>query len=180
MEDTATLETPLGRIRFVAHAKPHMNSACELRLRVVEPSVSLPPGMSVNRTRAVVLRVRAQAGLESLSFCCQVCADIAGEPESGEHLDAQSFETQADRVLVGTEDCEALSSRMPALCLEKEVCKPVRYLKDGFRIQLENIPAGLSVGLHFLVAENSNPEPVDCSAWYAVHTTHAIRKEHAS
>ncbi len=144
---------------------------------MVEPSICLPPGMSVNRTRAVLLRVRANAGLDSLSFRCQLSADVVGGQEPGQYLDAQSWEAQADLILVGTENSEALSSRMSAICLEGEACQPVEYLKDGFRIHLVDVPADLSVELHYVVAENSNPEPVDCSAWYAVHTTTAIRNE---
>jgi hypothetical protein len=37
---------------------------------------------------------------------------------------------------------------------------------------LKRIPAGVRIGLHYIVAENSNPEPLECSAWYAVDILH--------
>jgi hypothetical protein len=173
MDHSKTLNTPLGQVQFSARAEPTAGGVYEIEFSVVEPEPILPPGMSVRRVRAVVLRAFSRMGFERLDYRCQFVTDLEGGPESGEGLEAQSWEGEHDIVLIGTEDGEALSYRMPWLESQGDLLAVVQYQKDGFSVPLKRIPAGRTIGLHYVVAENSNPEPVECSAWYAVDIPHA-------
>jgi hypothetical protein len=48
----------------------------------------------------------------------------------------------------------------------------VEYQKDGLNVQLKKIPANEIIELHYIIAENSSPEPVESSVWYAVDIPH--------
>lgn len=138
----------------------------------MEPEPKLPPGMSVRRLRAVLLRACSRTGFERLDYSCRLMTGITGDPESGECLEAQSWETDHDLVMIGTEDGEALLSRMPWLSTSGDPLAFVQYREDGLNVPLRRIPAGVAIGLHYVVAENGSPEPVECSAWYAVDIAH--------
>lgn len=172
MGQSRTLDTPLGQIHFSARAEPCSGGGCEIELRVLEPEPHLPPGMSVSRVRVVLLLASSPTGFERLEYRCRFVTEIEGGPESGEDLDAQSFEGEHDLVVVGTEDGEALQVRMPWLECQGDPLAFVQYRKDGFIVSLTQIPAGVTIGLHYVVAENSNPEPVESSAWFAVDMRH--------
>jgi hypothetical protein len=45
-------------------------------------------------------------------------------------------------------------------------------LPKGFEIVVPKAPAAKEISLHFIVAENSFPEPVEGSAWFAVDIEH--------
>jgi hypothetical protein len=172
MDHLKTLDTSLGQIHFSAQAEPTSGGVYEVEFRVVELEPSLPPGMSVRRVRAILLLACSHTGFERLDYGCRFVTGIEGGPESGEHLDAQSWEGEHDVVVVGTEDGEALSGRMPWLHIQGDPLALVQYRDDGLNVPLKRIPAGVTIGLHYVVAENDNPEPLECSAWYAVDVPH--------
>ena len=172
MNPSKTLDTALGQIHFSVCAKPVLGSDYRTELRAVEPELDLPPGLSVRRVRAVLLLACSQSGFDQLDYRCRFVTDIEAVPESGEHLDAQSWEGEHDVVVVGTEDGEALLRRMPWLEAWEDPLALVEYRRDGLNVPLKHIPSGETVGLHYVVAENANPEPVECSAWYAVDIQH--------
>ncbi len=172
MEQSKILNTPLGQIKFSVLIESSFGSDYEIKLKVLGPDPNLPVGMSVRRVRAVLLSAFSRTGFNQLDFSFRFETDIRGGPESGEHLDAQSWEGMHDIIVVGTEDGEALSSRMPWLEFMEDPLALVQYRKDGLNIPLKQIPAGETIGLHYIIAENSNPEPVECSAWYAVDIPH--------
>lgn len=169
---TIELDTALGQIRFSADAEPTSSGAYDLEFRVVEYQPVLPSGMSVRRVRAVLLKASSAKGLEYLDYRCEFDTDIEGGPESGERLDAQSWEGEHDIVVIGTEDGEMLSARMRWIEVSDDPLALVQYQKDGLNVPLKGIPAEVTVTLHYVVAENSKPEPVECSAWFAVDVPH--------
>ncbi len=172
MENSKTLSTALGQIHFIVRAVPSLDGEYTIELQVLKPEPILPPGMSVQRVRAVFLRAFSLTGFEHLDFSCRFDTEIKGGPESGECLDAQSWEGKQGIVVVGTEDGEALSRRMPWIEFLEDPLALVEYQKDGLNVPLKKIPAGETIDLHYIIAENSNPEPVECSAWYAVDIPH--------
>lgn len=74
-------------------------------------------------------------------------------------------------VFIGTEDYDARSHRLPNLLLNEELY-PIVCLTNGFQITIPLINAGQTVSLHYVIASNPFPEPVDCSCWYAVDIPH--------
>jgi hypothetical protein len=93
-----------------------------------------------------------------------------GNPQSGERLDAQSWEADSHVVCVGTEDFEALTFRLPN-CGLRESSYPVSYHAQGIEVCLPHVREVAS--LHFAVAVNAWPEPVECSAWFAADIDHS-------
>lgn len=173
MEHTRTLYTTLGQLHFTARTETISGQEADIEFRIFDLEPDLPPGMSVRRVRAVLLLAFSKTGFEGLEYSCRLETEIEGGPESGERLDAISWEGKHDLVVVGTEDGEAISDRMPWLEFNGDPLAFVQYQKDGLTVPFKQVPAGVRIGLHYVVAENSNPEPLECSAWYAVDIRHA-------
>jgi hypothetical protein len=172
MEHTRTLNTQLGKIHFFVRSETILGQDADIEFRIFDLEPNLPPGMSVRRVRAVLLQAYSKTGFEGLEYSCRFETNIEGGPESGERLDAISWGGKHDIVVVGTEDGEAISDRMPWLEFHGDPLALVQYRKDGLTVPLKQIPAGVRIGLHYVVAENSNPEPLECAAWYAVDIRH--------
>jgi hypothetical protein len=96
---------------------------------------------------------------------------VKGTPETGESLDAQEWRASDNLVVVGTEDSECLASRLQFLRVERDE-SVMRFHPDRMEIRVDNVPADFDLSLHFVVAENVWPEPVDASAWYAADIPH--------
>lgn len=178
IHDSVTLNTPLGELGFMVHlneASPNdVDGAFDLLLGPLEPS--LPPGMSVQACCGVVLKVRPTRPLSNLCFECRwlnTNPKCTG-PETGEGLDAQRWESAGHLLLVGTEDQEFMTSLLlPAVVLVKgEAGYAVRHSKSGMAIQVHALPDAVPISLHFFFAWNQDPEPADCSCWYAVDIPH--------
>ena len=164
------LDTALGPFLFVA-ACDHPPGEVSLDLRTFEPRLSLPAGMSVLGCRAVVLRVTSQVDVVGLRWSCESPPGVSGSPCSGEGLDAQEWDADSRLVVVGTEDEDALASRF-GLPRQEPYRDWVRYSPSKLEVRIPCVPASGTFGLHFIVAENMLPEPVDASAWFAVDIPH--------
>lgn len=164
------LDTALGPFQFVATCEQRSGEV-SLALRTFEPRLSLPAGMSVLRCRAVVLQVTSRVNIIGLSWSCESPPGVAGSPCSGEALDAQEWEANGRLVVADTEDAEALTGRLPFLRLDAGTSL-VQYSPQKLEIRIPPIPAPAAFGLHFILAENTSPEPVDSSAWFAVDIPH--------
>ena len=165
------LDTALGPFLFEA-ACDHRPGDVSLDLRTFEPRLSLPAGMSVLRCRAVVLRVISQVDIAGLRWSCESPPGVSGSGCSGEGLDAQEWEAGGHLVVVGTEDEDALASRL-GLPRQEPYRGWISYSPCKLEVTIPWVPASPAFGLHFIVAENTSPEPVDASAWFAVDIPHA-------
>lgn len=164
------LDTALGPFLFVV-ACDHPPGGVSLDLRTFEPRLSLPAGMSVLGCRAVVLRVTSQVDVGGLRWSCESPPGVAGSPCSGEGLDAQEWEAGNRLVVVGTEDEGALATRL-GLPLREPYRGWVQYSPSKLEVRLPPVPGLGTFGLHFIVAENTSPEPAESSAWFAVDIPH--------
>jgi len=160
-----------GAFIFLADLVRAIPGEVSLDLRTSEPRLSLPAGMFVLGCRAVVLRVTTQVDVAGLRWSCESPPGVAGSPCSGEGLDAQEWEAGNRLVVVGTEDEDALASRL-GLPLREPYRGWVRYSPSKLEVRLPRVPASGAFGLHFIVAENTSPEPVESSAWFAVDIPH--------
>lgn len=128
-----TLETPLGRIRFNCafnekslstvrpQAKVVLNHhstllswtlrECDIEFLCLNFPPKLPSGMHVDTCFAGVWRIKTLD--QRIAFKFSVCLEspLKPDPESGEHLIAQSFEDPATKLTIGTEDEDALMAR---------------------------------------------------------------------
>ena len=167
---TLHLDTALGAFSFTA-ACDHRAGGVSLDLQTFEPRLSLPAGMSVLGCRAVMLRVRTRVEVAGLRWSCESPPGVAGSPCSGEGLDAQEWAAGNRLVVVGTEDVEALASRLGFPHLDPRGSLTC-YSPQKLELEIPRIPASADFGLHFIIAENTSPEPVDASAWFAVDIPH--------
>ena len=133
----------------------------------------IPPGMSVLACYGVVLQVGALNIVSDLKFkaILNPTSKIIGEAATGEGLEAQDWNNQNCVMLVGTEDLEYLKARLHHSIVLPD--NPFTYSAESLSIHIAEIPAGISVSLHFVVAWNDLPETVKSSCWFAVDQSHA-------
>ncbi|MCB1636894.1 MAG: hypothetical protein KDI51_20060 [Xanthomonadales bacterium] len=172
LEAFLIVQTPIGALGLsVTAGGKHLGSA-DFRAVSIPASPHLPPGMSVESVTAVVVWMHPRSPLHSVNLVLGWLQPVgAGSPESGQYLDAQSWQVGEHIVYVGTEDVEALFSRISGPELTEEDCLVV-YRAHGLEVRLQCVPSGRETSLHFVVAVNSWPEPVECSAWFAVDIAH--------
>ena len=167
------VETPIGNLRFVAYAdgEPLGATVATFRCGVLEPI--LPLGMSVTRSVGVMVAVHPQVTMQNFQVRALWTEEppTNASPSSGERLDAQEWVGGGHIVVLGTEDGEALEDRLTEHGLLPDTY-PVSNLPVGLEVTLPQVPAGFTTTLHFIVAINTHPEPVDCSAWFAADVPH--------
>ena len=97
---------------------------------------------------------------------------VKGCTESGEHLDAQSWQLDGGFLMIGTEDGELLNERMPWVeATQSNRHYPVEYRPDGFRFSLPYVPPKTLVEFHFVLAHNAI-ESDNVAEWVAVNIRH--------
>ena len=166
-----TIDTPLGRLQVRAIR------AGDAAINVIKPEIQLPSGMSVSSTVGVLIHISALEPLANVRCeCVWDDSPVAGNPESGECLDAQSWDSNGYRVTIGTEDFEALSRRLPLMGLT-EAEYPVIYSDSGLTIVIPTVPKDTEFSLHFVIAWRSLPDPAEISTWIAVDIPHSKLQE---
>ena len=124
------------------------------------------------RQTAVVLQINAKDPIRKVTFSCFFDQSLLrGHSCSGQFLDAWEWESENNLVIIGTEDGEALGYR-----LEKSEYTikntPVFYENNKLSIIINDWVSHKTLSLHYIVAENSLPEQVDCSCWFASDQPH--------
>jgi hypothetical protein len=127
--------------------------------------------MSVEQLDAILLRCTADVRITDLVYACAWEAPFSkGSSETGQGLDAQSWENGNLLVMIGTEDQEFLHQRLPNCGFSQDQWAP--FPDYGLQIKVPVIEPGQRISLHFVVACNSLPEPKDSSCWFAVDMNH--------
>lgn len=148
-------------------------------LLLCRPHFSLPAGMTVDDCWAGMWRLRTSVINERPEFSCAWRPDSLWTergPESGEGLDAQTWEAGPVRVTVGTMDADWLSGHanrglLPirwaellgwgygGIGADPDTGKidPVVYLENGFRLVLPMLEAGEQCQVQFVVAWSGKP-----------------------
>lgn len=156
---------------------PHCLAEAVL-LRPVNPLRDRYP---VAECRAFLWRVRLTQPVASLQFAFRLYPNqpIDSGPDSGEHLDAQTWEIENIRVTIGTQDDEVLSYRasvgdMLPRRYDVPVTWPpnvffVAYLPDGFNVTFTDAEAEDEFQIHFAVAWSFDDEHA-VATWFAVDT----------
>ncbi len=127
--------------------------------------------MSVDFTAALIGTLSSLQPIHNFRFLLQFATTVPkGSPESGECLDAQSFNIADSRVMIGTEDGEAMASRLKWFHLTDKNY-PIGYLANGFELAFDYIPPHAILDFHFIVAYNAEASDDD-SEWFAVDIPH--------
>lgn len=159
----------------------------ELALLRFDPE--LPDGMQIDRGWLGVFRLQASRRVALPRLSCTLAGDVrgfTGGGDSGELLDAQTWDDGQTSVSIGTEDADALcrrarhARRLPPSWVEhlcpffekpesaRHLRYPVVYLQHGVAIDLPPLPAGDRCEVHLAAALRPKTTDDDASTWYAV------------
>lgn len=164
------IKTPLGELEFSVDADGALPAGTSLNTAPLKPRI--PPGMCVLACYGVVLRIKASTPVNNVTFKAFINAasSASGGPATGEGLEAQEWANGDYVMLIGTEDFDYLRTRLPSMI--DLPANPFTYSNDSLSVRVNKIPQGETLTLHFIVAWNKLPEPVDLSCWFAVDQPH--------
>ncbi len=162
----------------------------ELLKAFVEPSLPFP--IRVSRCVAFLWRFKTFSSQVDLKFSCRLSfrnAKLQGDPESGEGLISQSWDSTGVKLSIGTEDEEYLLSRsesqkwLPIRLANEKLLPPeiIEYLEDGILVTLPTFLKNEEGQIQFIVAwaERSTCRPTSSEIekagtnWFA----HDVLKE---
>lgn len=167
----ATVHFPFAEFNVCASWSGDDNDVHLFQLTQATLIPTLPSGMSVDIAAALVGQVSSIQAIHHFRFALQFATSVpTGLPESGESLDAQSFDIGGSRVMIGTEDGAAIASRLQWFPLS-DANYPVRYLNNGFELAFECIPPNTILDFHFIIAYNARASE-NSSEWFAVDVRH--------
>jgi hypothetical protein len=177
MHPTATVivETPLGPLECSVRDRDGRLVSDGATLRVVSCN-GVPRRIDVGAydVIGVLLSLSPSQDLEGLSFSCSwINSAVApGEPDNGEWVDAQYWEVGDWVLLIGTEDFDVLSGRLPH-CGFREDDYPTLFLPSALEVRIPHVPSGQASTFHFVIAAGpgSNAEE-RFSAWAAADLRH--------
>ena len=139
----------------------------------------LPPDMSVDGCIAAIWRMRCtKDGLIPKFTCSWIDPphNLVGFPETGEGIDAQSWEHDSCKLVIGTYDGERLvdyatqGEKLPQRLrplLSDNSCYPIEYLPNGMRISYPPLQSNEFVQAHFVISWTTKSSQ-SSSAWFAV------------
>ncbi|MEM9937527.1 MAG: hypothetical protein AAF768_01650 [Pseudomonadota bacterium] len=166
-----SLETSLGRLTVQVSVNGESIAADSLSLTSSAFEPSLPVGMQVVNCRAVLISVERSASRFTINYSATLETEVEGGSCTGQFLEAIEWEDQRARIVVGTEDAEQLSRRMPWQDLKPDDVI-ARYSASALELSLVGNPHSQQTTFHLIVAENPVPEPAPDSAWFAVDSPH--------
>jgi len=140
---------------------------------------SLPEGMEVDCCITFLCRFKNLSPQLSTEFACRLKFEeeiLDGEPESGEGLIAQSWQSAHTRLTIGTEDEEYLLARanrknsLPQRFAKESLLSSdsIDYLSDGIKLTLPPFLKSEEGQIQFVIAWSSLHKPDDVSTWFAV------------
>jgi hypothetical protein len=191
---------PFGEVRWGCGAPPESSAdlawvsddACLfawerppflVELKLLRREVELPEGMRVDEAWIGYWRLRSDTAAAPPPLTCWIARGLEaldGGGDPGEHLDAQTWENDRHRVSIGTEDSEALLSRLGRGVPESWEADlrmgfepnrpwyPVTYTDDGLTLDLAEVPAGMVCEFHHAVAWQEGGKDGDVSTWFAI------------
>lgn len=144
--------------------------------------------MNVAGSTVGVWRLRSEKRCAAPNLTCRLSSvpePIDGGPDSGQYLDATTWDSADARWSIGTQDADALyersiaDDRLPAEWAKTfrrfveptspaKAEYPVTYLRGGLQIRLPDLPAHTTVEVHQAAAWRETLSPDDVSTWWAV------------
>lgn len=170
------LDTRLGPLRIEANLTAGQISSDSLSLESAEFQPKLPKGMSVERCRAVLVRLIHPNAQFRLQLRAALSSEAVGKPCTGQCLEAMEWDSQGSLLIIGTEDADALHHRMPRLGVTLDLIV-AEYTPRGIELRLSGTTRDVPSTFHLIIAENPSPEPVPDSAWFAVDVPHQSLKQ---
>jgi hypothetical protein len=178
LKTSTSVQTPLGKLNFYLTAIDGEAKGVTISHCQIYPS--LPEYISVDGCVVVLLQFSVMEQIEEVNFCCAwEDLKIEGYGNHGEGLEAYEWQDDNHLVMIGTEDPQYLNHRIPLVPAEiyKAGDYPITMEENEIRICLKKLPADSSYSLHYVIAWNKIPEPLEISCWLAVDRTHQSIRE---
>jgi hypothetical protein len=165
------VQTPIGTLKFYSTAIGGLVE--QITILQCDVGKSLPEGMRVPSTIAVLLQFTVIEPITEFSFyCVWENLTITGYGNSGEGLEAWEWENENHVVMIGTEDPEYLHCRIPSVPAEP-IDWPMTMEANKIRICLKELPIS-DYSLHYVVAWNELPEPEGSYCWLNLDLPHKL------
>lgn len=202
--DSTYVETPLGTVNFdicinkkflssisIEEHSFQLNEGGKLfsyvhadfiaELVICEPIIRIPPHMKIEKAYGAVWRVKSLSDQLNCEFHTVLNPVIPHEidagADSGEHLEALTWDYKEYRLTLGTEDGVKLVERakfndmMPdRFNADDDLTQHsiVQGLKNGFNVPITKLKKNELCQVHFVIAWNKYENEDDVSTWYAV------------
>jgi len=167
-----SIDTALGILTFVVSIEGNDVSSENIILKTFPIKPNLPTGMNVRNCNAILIQLSKSNKPFGLTYSAVLESNLNGTTCTGEHLDAIEWEDSQSILVVGTEDGEALKSRMP-WWNNDTIESSASYETSFLRINHAKALHPKEISVHFIIAENPTPEPEECSSWFAVDCEHS-------
>lgn len=155
-------------------------------LVICEPTYTIPKHMNVEKVFAGVWRIKPLVSNLKCIFETKLIPknliDLVSGPNSGEGVDAITFDYVDNRMTLGTEDGLTLINRLIEKSLMGNRFSPlnrefsdniIQYIDDytGLSVPLTSLDENEVSQIHFVVAWNKVSDEFDSSTWFAVDMT---------
>ena len=188
--------TPLGTVNLSLYygdldillEKPNFNKVLpsggriygwEARNIIVETVISNPPiyipeTMKIDSAVGILIRILCETdniSLRFLTYWSQRCWEDGGS-DTGQYLEASTWDKDCRRLSIGAEDSEYMVQRMNGNKLMpirlRDSYDLVMSNEEGLTIELPSIRVNELCQFHVYIAWNSISNKYDASTWYAV------------
>lgn len=167
-------QTPLGEISGYLDYSGPLESLAEVEVS----APILPAHLKISECRIFKWKIKATEDRSSFKAICKFEPNckVDGGPESGEHLDAQGWESEKHILSLGTDDGEYLNFRAEKNILPKRFATQnpdglswVNYVDNGLEIEVPDLLKNEYIELRFSIAwKEKEQNENDVSTWFAV------------
>ena len=167
-------QTPLGTVRGYIFNGGSLETLAELE--VCHPE--LPPTMEIAECRIFKWHIKATEDCASFKIVCELDATskIDGGPNSGEWLDAQTWESESHVLSIGTDDGDYLNFRAGKNLIPKRFMTThpdgllwTNYTDNGIEIEIPILLKGETIEARFSASwKQKGADKDDCATWYAI------------
>lgn len=163
-----SLETALGLLSFTVSIKGIDVSSKQLSVGVHPILPSLLSGMSVKKCNAIVIKIGESLKPFSIEYAAKLISNSKGSACTGQGLAAMEWEDNQSIVVIGTDNEDALTYRMPWAKIKAYE----NYTSSSLTMRFAETQYAEEMSFHLIIAENPIPEPYPDSAWFAVDIGH--------
>ena len=167
MTEVCKVNTPAGELKF------SVDTSAPAEISIVDYDPVLPDGMATNFQQAIVLRIEAGYTVNSLSVSVELPSQSEYEgPESSQFLEAHAWIIGKKVIYLGTEDGEALASRL-GQSIGFDDSSVVTSVEDhSMKLAIPHYANEGGFSIHIAIAANDYPEEIADSCWFAVDVSH--------
>ena len=169
-----TYDTPLGIVTSYINNENSLDISPSLEMC----TLVLPAHMKISECRIMTWKITAKEDCSNLIAVCEFKpnTEVEGSPDSGQWLEAQTWESENYVLSVGTDDCEFLNFRADQNIIPKRFFTNhinglgwIECTDTGLKIKVPDLLKGETIELRFSIAWKGRESDNDIiSTWNAV------------